>query len=190
MSTTLQTLIDQTADYIKVDLGDDEDSASIESRIMSALNEAKNMIARKFYPLYFTENITLDTYSAFAVTATTKTFLKLVGVTYSGAEVSTEQHASTVYCEAPASVSVAVKYQYIPEDMTTVTDAYPFPAVVDYRILCYRAAQTYYEIKGTSSSVEKASLWKSKWKEALRTTLVTDDNSEIKDVYKFEPSAW
>ena len=189
MAITLQTLITQTVDYVKVDIDDDEYS-TIESRIISALNEAKNIIARKYYPLYFTENVTLDTYSSFAISATTKTFFKLVSVTYGGAEVNTEQHASTVYCEAPASVSVAVKYQYIPIDMEATTDAYPFPAIVDYRILCYRAAQTYYEIKGTSSSVEKASLWKSKWKEALRGTLVTDDNDTIKDVYKSESAGW
>ena len=189
MATTLQTLITQTVDYVKVDIDDDEYS-TIESRIISALNEAKNIIARKYYPLYFTENVMLDTYSSFAISATTKTFFKLVSVTYGGAEVNTEQHASTVYCEAPASVSVAVKYQYIPDDMEATTDAYPFPAIIDYRILCYRAAQTYYEIKGTSSSVEKAALWKSKWKEALRSTLVTNDNDTIKDVYYSESSGW
>ena len=189
MAVTLQTLITQTVDYVKVDIDDDEYS-TIETRIISALNEAKNIIARKYYPLYFTENITLDTYSSFAVSATTKTFFRLVSVTYGGAEIDTEQHASTVYCNAPASVSVAVKYQYIPEDMDALTDVYPFPDVVDFRILCYRAAQTYYEIKGTSSSVEKASLWKSKWKEALRSTLVTNDNDTIKDVYYSESSGW
>ena len=183
-------MVDQTADYIKVDLDDDEDSGVIESRIISALNEAKNTIARRFYPLYFTETIALDTSASFAVTATTKTFFRLVSVTYDGALVSTEQHASTVYCEAPKSVSVSVKYQYIPEDMDSTTDAYPLPDVVDFRILCYRAAQTYYEIKGTSSSVQKASLWESKWREALKGVLPTDDNSVIKDVYNFNTSEW
>ena len=189
MATTLQTLITESADYIKADV-DDDDFSIVEIRLISALNEAKNVIARKYYPLYFTENITLDTYSSFAVTATTKTFFKLVSVKYNGAVVETEQHASTVYCNTPASVSVSVKYQYIPDDMSATTDAYPFPTIVDYRILCYRAAQTYYEIKGTSSSLEKASLWKSKWKEALKGVLVTDDNDTIKDVYKSESSGW
>ncbi len=189
MATTLQTLITQTVDYVKVDIDDDEYS-TIESRIISALNEAKNIIARKYYPLYFTENIALDAYSSFLITTTSKTFFKLVEVKYGGAVVDTEQHASTVYCNTPASVSVSVKYQYIPVDMTATTDVYSFPDIVDYRILCYRAAQTYYEIKGTSSSVEKASLWKSKWKEALRSTLVTDDNGTVKDVYYSESSGW
>ena len=177
-------MITEAADYIKADV-DDDDFSIVETRLISALNEAKNTIARKYYPLYHTENITLDTYSSFAISATTKTFFRLISVTCGGAEVDTEQHASTVYCNTPASVSVSVKYQYIPDDMDDSTDAYPFPAVVDYRILCYRAAQTYYEIKGTSSSIEKAALWKSKWREALRSTLVTDDNSEIKDVYNY-----
>ena len=189
MATTLQTLITQTADYIKADV-DDDDFSTVETRIISAINEAKNMIARKYYPLYFTENITLDAYSSFAVSTTTKTFFRLVSVTYSGAEVDTEQHASTVYCNAPASVSVAVKYQYLPEDMDALTDAYPFPAVVDFRILCYRAAQTYYEIKGTSSSLQKASMWESKWREALKGRLETNDNDTIKDVYKSESARW
>lgn len=190
MATTLQTMIDQTADYIKIDLADDEDSAIIETRIISALNEAKNVIARKYYPLYHTENITLDAYSSFALSATSETFFRLVEVKQGTNIVETNQYASTVYCNASPSSVVAVKYQYIPEDMTAVTDAYPFPAIVDYRILCYRAAQTYYEIKGTTSSVEKAALWKSKWKEALRGVIVTDGNGTIKDVYNSEKSAW
>lgn len=189
MATTLQTLIDQTAEYIKVDLADDDDSV-IENQIISALNEAKNTVVRKYYPLYYTENITLDAYSSFAVTSTTKTFYRLESVTYGGAEVDTEQHASTVYCDAPASVSVSVKYQYIPADMDDATDSYPFPDIVDYRILCYRAAQTYYEIKGTSSSLQKANIWEARYKEAVRSKLTTDDNREIKDVYKTNSSVW
>lgn len=189
MATTLQTLIDQTAEYIKVDLADDDDSV-IENQIISALNEAKNTVARKHYPLYYTENITLDAYSSFAVTDTTNTFYCVESVIYNGEEVDTEQHASTVYCDAPASEDVSVKYQYIPTDMTATTDSYPFPDVVDYRILCYRAAQTYYEIKGTSSSMEKAKTWKAKWKEALNGVLATDDTGEIKDVYKTNSSVW
>jgi len=190
MPTTLRTLIDQSADYIKVDLADDEDSATIETRLISALNEAKNVIAMRFYPLYFTENVTLDVYSSFAVSATTKTFYRLVEVKNGNAIVSTEQHASTVYCDVPASTVVSVKYQYIPVDMAIETDAYPFPAIVDYRILCYRAAQAYYEIKGTSSSLQKASLWESKWRDALKNVLSTDDTGTVKDVYNFNPSAW
>lgn len=189
MATTLQTLIDQSADYIKADV-DDDDFSIIETRLISALNEAKNAIARKNYPLYFTENIMLDAYSSFAISAFTKTYFRIVEAKYSGALIDTEQHASTVYCEAPASVSVSVKYQYIPDDMALTTDAYPFPAIVDYRILCYRAAQTYYEIKGTSSSLQKASLWESKYKQALKSVLPTDDNDVIKDVYKSESAGW
>ena len=135
-------MITEAADYIKADV-DDDDFSIVEARLISALNEAKNTIARKYYPLYHTENITLDTYSSFAISATTKTFFRLISVTCGGAEVDTEQHASTVYCNTPASVSVSVKYQYIPDDMDDSTDAYPFRAVVDYRILCYRAAQTF-----------------------------------------------
>ena len=189
MAITLQTLITQSADYIKADV-DDDDFSIVETRLISALNEAKNVIARRSYPLYFTENIALDVYSSFAVNTTTKTFFRLIEATYNGAPVNTEQHASTVYCEAPASVSVSVKYQYIPDDMSATTDAYPFPAIVDYRILCYRAAQTYYEIKGTSSSLTKASLWESKYREALKGVLSTDDNETVKDVYKSEKSVW
>ena len=189
MATTLQTLIDQTAEYIKVDLADDDDSV-IENQIISALNEAKNTVARKYYPLYYTENITLDAYSSFAVTDTTNTFYCVESVTYNGEEVDAEQHASTVYCDAPASVAVSVKYRGIPADMEATTDAYPFPDIVDYRILCYRAAKTYYEIKGTSSSLQKANIWEARYNEAVRGKLTADDNSEIKDVYKNNSSVW
>lgn len=189
MATTLQTLIDQTAEYVKVDLADDDDSV-IENQIISALNEAKNTMARKHYPLYYTETITLDTYSSFAVTDTANTFYCVESVTYNGEEVGTEQYASTVYCEAPAHSAVSVKYRGIPADMEDVTDAYPFPDIVDYRILCYRAAQTYYEIKGTSSSLQKANIWEARYKEAVRGKLTTDDNREIKDVYKTNSSVW
>ena len=189
MATTLQTLITESADYIKADV-DDDDFSIVEARLISALNEAKNVIARKYYPMYHTEDITLDAYSSFALSATSETFFRLVEVKQGTNIVETSQYASTVYCNTNPSTVVSVKYQYIPEDMADVTDVYPFPAIVDYRILCYRAAQTYYEIKGTSSSLEKASLWKSKWKEALKGVLVTDDNDTIKDVYKSESSGW
>lgn len=190
MATTLQTLIDQTADYVKVDLDDDDDSAVIESRIISALNEAKNTIARKYYPMYYTEDITLDADASFAVTDTTKEFYRLVSVEYNDALVQTEQYASTVYCDCAESVDVSVKYQYIPDDMAAVSDVYPFPDVVDYRILCYRAAQTYYEIKGTTTSRQKAALWEKKWKEAIKTRFETDSSTSVKNVYNFETSVW
>jgi len=190
MATTLQTLIDQTADYIKVDL-DDDDGTTVQARIVSSLNEAKNMIARKYYPMYYTEDITLDADASFnVIDDPTKTFYKLVSVEYNDALVMTEQYASTVYCETSASVDVSVTYQYIPEDMAAVTDAYSFPDVVDYRILCYRAAKEFYEIKGTSSSRQKAELWDKKWKEAVRTRFETDSPTFVKNVYNFESSVW
>lgn len=190
MSATLKTLIDQTADYVKVDLDDEEDADIIQARIVSALNEAKNIIAAKLYPLYQTENITLDDYSAFAVTATTKDFYRLVEVKYDDKKVETEQYASTVYCTAPKKAEVSVKYQYIPDDMIDETDAFPFPDVVDYHIPCFRAAETYCEIKGTTSSLNKATVWNGRWKEALKRTANSDDTKEIKNIYDEYDFRW
>lgn len=190
MSVTLQTLINQAADYIKVDLEEDDDTDKIKNIIISALNEAKNTIAKKVYPLYHTENVEIDIYSSFPITLTEKTFYRLVGVKYNDTVIDTEQYGSTIYCNAPANATISVTYQYIPEDMEEYSDVYPFPDVVDYRILCYKAAQTYFEIKGTSSSIEKASIWERKYKDGIKGILSTSNVGTIKNVYKFNSLAW
>jgi hypothetical protein len=189
VAATLKTLIYQTADYVKADLDDDDDRDILESRIISGLNEAKNEIARKHYPLYFTEDIVLDNNGAFSVTDTTRTLYAVESVSQGGVAIPFEQRASMVMCGAGGGTTVTVKYRYIPADMVNENDAYVFPDVVDYRILCYRAAQTFYEIKGTASSLSKAAVWRSKWNEALRNKLTANDPTVIRDVY-YTKSGW
>ena len=45
MATTLQTMITEAADYIKADT-DDDDFSIVETRLISAINEAKDTIAK------------------------------------------------------------------------------------------------------------------------------------------------
>ena len=169
MSVTLKTLIDETSDYVKVDL-DDDDGTTTQARIISALNEAKNIVAKRIR-LTASENITLDEDSCFDVADLTSTFWKLVTAKYSDAYVYTQEQNGVIWCDAPAYGTVTVEYQYIPDDMALVTDAYPFNDSVSWRLLCYYAAAQYFLVKGTSSSFDKYRLWNNKWEdgvEALR----------------------
>jgi hypothetical protein len=189
MATPLQTLINEAALYIKAELTTtgtpavyDTDSAVIVNRLISGINDAKRIIASIKYPLYVTEDITLDENSSFTTADTTNVFYDLVSVTYDGEEINTALRDSVIVCDAPASATVSVKYQYIPAD---TDDAYCFPDVVDYRILCYRAAQTYYEINGGSSALRKAEVWGRKFNDALRVRIVKEDTEEVIDYYGF-----
>lgn len=187
VATTLRVLIDQTADYVKADLDDDDDREIIEGRIISGLNEAKNEIAKKHYPLYFTEDIELDERGSFEVDSTTETFWKLIGAKRGDCVVDAEQRGAKVYCYLPQGTVVTITYQYIPKDMAHEDDEYPLPDAVDYRLLCYRAAQVFYEIKGTASSLNKSIVWKTKWSDAVRSRFAVNDAVPIRDVYKTRP---
>ena len=134
MAITLQTMITEAADYIKADT-DDDDFSAVEARLISAINEAKNIIAQRTR-LTTSENVTLDNNSCFDVSTLTKPFWGLVGVKYSDGDVYTSEQNGLIWCNVSPLETVAVEYEYIPADMTAVTDAYPFPASVSWRLLC------------------------------------------------------
>ena len=182
MAITLQTLITEAADYVKADLTDDDDG-TIEARLISAINEAKNVIAQRIR-LTTSENITLDDNSCFDVADLAKSFWGLVGV---NDNISTQEQNGLIWCNASPLETVAVEYEYIPADMTTVTDAYPFPDSVSWRLLCYFAAAQYYMIKGTSTSLNKYSYWNSEWKSGLNALKGGSKmaHRRIKAIYNF-----
>jgi len=161
MATTLQMLITEAADYIKADV-DDDDFSVIEARLISALNEAKNIIAQRIR-LTTSENVTLDDNSCFDVADLTKSLWGLVTVKKDDCLVDTSEQNGLIWCNASPLGVVTVEYEYIPDDMTATTDAYPFPTSVSYRLLCYYAAARYYEIKGTATSLNKYGLWQSEF---------------------------
>lgn len=166
MAVTLQTLITEAADYIKADV-DDDDFSIVETRLTSAINEAKNIIAQRIR-LTTSENITLDANSCFDVETLTKPFWGLVGVrSLNGGIVSTSQQKGLLWCNASPLETVTIEYEYIPADMALITDTYPFPEAVSWRLLCYYAAARYYEIKGTTTSLNKYSLWKSEFERGV-----------------------
>ena len=166
MPITLQTLITEAADYIKVDLADDDDSTTIEARITSAVNEAKNIVAQRIR-LTTSENVTLDSNSCFDVATLTKTFWGLVAVKVGTGEIATREMNGLIWCDSAPLETVAVEFEYIPADMDDVTDTYPLPANVSFRLLCYYAAARYYEIKGTSTSLNKYRYWQNEWESGL-----------------------
>lgn len=165
MATTLQTMITESADYIKADV-DDDDFSIVETRLISALNEAKNIIAQRIR-LTTSENITLDENSCFDVTDLTKSFWGLVTVKKDDCLVGTSEQNGLIWCNASPLEPVTVEYEYIPADMVATTDAYPFPSSVSWRLLCYYAAARYYEIKGTSTSLNKRGLWQSEFERGV-----------------------
>ena len=166
MATTLQTLITEAADYIKADV-DDDDFSIVETRLISALNEAKNIIAQRTR-LTTSENVTLDDNSCFDVADLTKTFWGLVTVkSASDCPIGTSEQNGLIWCGASPLETVTVEYEYIPADMVATTDAYPLPAYVSYRLLCYFAAARYYEIKGTATSLNKYRYWQNEFESGI-----------------------
>lgn len=157
MAVTFKDMINQTADFIKFDLEDDDDN-EVENRIKSGLNEGKNVLAQRF-SMSASESVTLDADACFDSEALSKPFCGLVRVLFNGAEAETAQTAGLIRCAAPANASVTVEYAYIPDDMVNDADVFPFPAAVPWRLLCYYAAMRYYEIKGTNTSLVKYKYW-------------------------------
>ena len=165
MATTLQTLITEAADYIKADV-DDDDFSVVETRLISALNEAKNIIAQRTR-LTTSENVTLDDNSCFDVADLTKTFWGLVTVKKDDCLVDTSEQNGLIWCNASPLETVTIEYEFIPTDMDDVTDTYPFPESVSWRLLCYYAAARYYEIKGTTTSLNKRGIWQSEFERGV-----------------------
>ena len=165
MAITLQTLITEAADYIKADVYDDDFSV-VEARLTSAINEAKNIIAQRTR-LTTSENVTLDDNACFDVNDLTKEFWGLVTVKSNGGNVGTQEQNGLIWCNASPLETVAVEYEYIPADMVATTDAYPFPVSVSYRLLCYFAAARYYEIKGTTTSLNKYHFWQNEFESGV-----------------------
>ena len=162
MAITLQTLITEAADYIKADV-DDDDFSIVEARLISALNEAKNIIAQRTR-LTTSENVTLDDNSCFDVADLTKAFWGLVRV---NENVSTQEQNGLMWCNASPLETVEVEYEYIPADMVATTDAYPFPSSVSWRLLCYYAAARYYMVKGTATSLNKYRFWQNEFESGV-----------------------
>jgi hypothetical protein len=71
-------------------------------------------------------------------------------------------------CNASPLEAVTVEYEYIPEDMALTSDAYPFPDRVSWRLLCYYAAARYYEIKGTTTSLNKYRYWQKEFESGIK----------------------
>ena len=167
MAITLQTLINEAADYIKADVDDDDFSEVVQPRLISAINEAKNIIAQRIR-LTTSENVTLDVNSCFDTETLTKPFWGLVGVkTLNGGIVSTSEQNGLIWCNASPLETVSIEYEYIPADMDDSADAYPFPESVSWRLLCYYAAARYYEIKGTTTSLNKRGIWQSEFERGV-----------------------
>ena len=168
MATTLQTLITEAADYIKADV-DDDDFSVVETRLISALNEAKNIIAQRIR-LTTSENVTLDDNSCFDVADLTKTFWGLVTVkSVDGCLISTQEQNGLIWCNASPLETVTVEYEEIPSDMTATTDAYPLPDSVSWRLLCYYAAARYYMVKGTATSLNKYRFWQNEFENGVNS---------------------
>jgi len=159
-------MINESADYVKADLDDDDDRAKIESRLASALNEAKNIIAQRLR-LKTTEDITLDENACFNVDGLSQALWGLVSVENDGGKVSTQEQNGLIWCACAPFETVSVEYEYIPNDMVEMEDEYPFPSRISWRLLCYYAAARYYEIKGTASSLNKYRYWMTEWESGL-----------------------
>lgn len=204
MAITLQTLVDEAASYIKADLVTsgtpavyDEDSNAIVDRLTSALNEAKNIIAKQRFPMTYSEDVALDADSCFDPADLTNLFYRLNKITAGDAEIDAVLTAGVYECSASAGSTVTVEYQYIPADMLTLVKlgddedaAYSFPERISYRALCYFAAGRYYEIRGGKSDQRKSQIWMVRWNEALRKINGSDRSPrQVAAIYNYDEAS-
>ena len=162
MSKTLSDMVTETASYVKFDLADD-DGDEIANRIKSAINEAKNILAQR-YSMTTSEDVTLDENSCFDTSDLTETFWGLRSV---NSGVKTQMQSGLIWCDAAPGEDVSVEYDYIPADLAADGDVFPFPDGVSWRIPCYYAAARYYEIKGSSTSLNKYRYWMNEFESAV-----------------------
>lgn len=195
MAITLQNMVDETADYVKAELTTtgtpavyDEDSQVIVDRIISGLNEAKDIVAKRKYHMTYVEDVTLDADSMFSPSDLTYSFYRVVAVRYNDSEVSVLYTQGKIECDAPAASTVSVEYWYIPAALTELTDEYPFPDAVSWRALCYYATARFYQIRGGSSTAkreQKWTVWLQMWNDALNDM---DDRKtstrQVRNVYQ------
>jgi hypothetical protein len=117
------------------------------------------------------EDIALDEDCCFDVEDLTNSFWKLVNVKYNDCYVYTQEQNGVIWCDAPAYGTVTVEYQYIPDDMDDVADAYPFDDSVSWRLLCYYPQPNTSLSKAHRPRSINNRLWNNKWEdgvEALR----------------------
>ena len=183
MAITLQNMVDETADYVKAELTTtgsppayDADSQAIVDRIISGLNEAKDIIAKRKYHMHtfigtsleadgwlYSDDFSINVYRVISVK-------KELEKDVFGDEIPFRMEGNNIQCDAPEGEAVGVECWYIPNDMDDLTDTFPFPDAVSWRALCYYAAARFYQIRGGSSTTkreQKWTVWLQMWNDAL-----------------------
>lgn len=173
----LDIILDQTDN-------DSSDKAEYLARFKSAINYAKNKIAREKYAPDHSETVSL-TNEVFDTSSLTKTFLRIKKITDAdGYELAWERLSST-QIKVPSQDSAVVLYEYLPADLSALTDVLDFPvSVVDPLILCYFATYQYFVTEGGNDDLDKSGFWLNLWNDGFNSIKPgIGEIVKIKDVY-------
>ena len=135
------------------------DSLLIVNKFKTGINKAYQDITKEKCRLEITEDMTLDSDLQFATSGLTKTFFYLVKIEDSDGNKIDYKKANNGKIECPYQVSgeeVTVTYNYIPVELSGLTDVPVLPAYIDRRVLCYRGAYEYLSLETGNSAYDRS----------------------------------
>jgi hypothetical protein len=172
-------------DIILDQTGNDSSSKSeYYSRFKSAINYAKNKIAKERYAPDYSETVAL-TDSKFNTSSLSKSLVRIKSITdANGYDLSWERLSST-QIRVPNQTSVTVLYSYVPADLGAAADVLDFPLnVVDPLVLCYFASYQYFLAEGGNDDLVKSGFWISLWNDGFNSIQNNIGETEkVKAVY-------
>lgn len=158
------------------------------NKFKSALNYAKNKIAREKYAPSTSETVVLDSNLQFSITSLSKSFRFVKAIkNANGYSIFWEKSVGgKIKCpNENAGDTVTVEYSYMPYDLASLFDVLDLPEyVVDPKILCYYAAYMYFVTEGNNRDLDKSQFWLGLWNDGLES--INDyigESLTITDVY-------
>lgn len=173
---TLDEMYIETAEYVSEEISKSGgaytgDSLTIVTKFKNAINYVYKLIAKQYFPLEYSEAITLDANKQFDVTDLTKTLYRIRKIEDSsgfGMMWKMVPNEKVEVIRGSSGLSVTVYYSYVPVALSALSDTPVFPeGAVDHKVLCYYAAFQYFVIEGDTLSQDKSQYWLSLFNDAV-----------------------
>ena len=150
-------------------------------KIITALNRAKNKIAREKFKPSYSESIVLGTNGTYDTESTTKLFIQIDSLTDANDNnIPYKWTATDTFKTNLASGEVlTLTYSFMPSDLVYLTDVLDFPERIDPRVLCYFGAYQYYLI----NAPDLADTWLSLWQDGFDSIYSRNIFKPIKSSY-------
>lgn len=165
------------------------DYLTIVNKFKSGINYAKNQIANRKYAPGYKENKTLGAALTVDVTTLTKTFKRITRVENSlGQEIFNFRFIdkNTIYFPDNNSGDIlTIQYEYIPADLTLLTDVLDFPvSIIDPLLLCNFAVFYYFNMSSDEVEQYRAPSFLAIWTDGFESIRInTGESTSIKDYY-------